>query len=138
MGTENILFRPKLVLTSHKNGIGQIVAWCFRRVTILICIVGALIILHLIQQIGTHRFSAEQITLSAWKKDEIIGESLPSLPYVSWKANKDQRCNLKCGQYPNIYEVSFFNTYWQTLKLQNYTLQIFGKDYNPSAVGPLI
>jgi hypothetical protein len=140
MGAKSLLARLKLVLTSYQNDVAQIGAWCIRRVKFLFCVVAALIILHLIQQIfltaGANRFSAAQTTLPAWKKDEIIGESLPSLPYVTWKANKNNRRNLKCGQYPNIYDLSFFNTYWQTSKLQNYTVRIFGKKINQiSAVG---
>jgi hypothetical protein len=61
------------------------------------------------------------------KQDEILDANLPSLPYVAWKANKEHRWNLKCGQYPYIFDVPFYNTYWQTAKLRNYTLQIYGK-----------
>jgi hypothetical protein len=60
------------------------------------------------------------------KQDEILGANLPSLPYEAWKVNKDGRWNLKCGQYPYIFDVSFYNTYWQSAKLKNYTLQIYG------------
>jgi hypothetical protein len=137
MVTESLLAQPKLVLTSCKNCSRQFGAWCIRRAKLLVCIVGALVILHLIHQMNlttdqwrtveTDGFLAEPTTLAAWQKDEIIAESLPSLPYVAWKANKDQKWNLKCGKYPSIYDVSFFNTYWQTFKLQNYTIQIFGK-----------
>jgi hypothetical protein len=139
MGTESLLAFPKPVLASYKNGIGQIVAWCIKRSKYLFFAIGVLVVLHFIQQmdwtlgewkkVGTQRSFEEKTTLlPVWKKDEIIAENLPSLPYVSWKANKDKRWNLKCGQYPYIYDVSFFNTYWQTFKLQNYTVQIFGKD----------
>jgi hypothetical protein len=141
MVTESVPDRPKSVMTSYQNGAGQLVAWCIRRATLVFCAVGVLVIVHLIQQMELttgqskifrmHRFLAEKSPLPARKKDEIIAESLPSLPYVAWKAYKDKRWNLKCGQYPYIYDVSFFNTYWQTFKLQNYTVQIFGKDKNP-------
>jgi hypothetical protein len=60
------------------------------------------------------------------KQDAILGANLPSLPYEAWKANKDGRWILKCGQYPYIFDVPFYNTYWQTAKLRNYTLQIYG------------
>jgi hypothetical protein len=61
------------------------------------------------------------------EQDEILGANLPSLPYVAWKANKEGRWQLKCGQYPYIFDVSFYNTYWQTAKLGNFTVQIYGE-----------
>jgi hypothetical protein len=137
MEAESLLGHPKPLEASFKNDIGQIVTWISKRMKFLFFAVGALAVVYLIRQLKLtagqsksfqiQRFLAEKTTLPAWKRDEIIAESLPSLPYVAWKANKDKRWVLKCGQYPYIYDVSFFNTYWQTFKLQNYTVQIFGE-----------
>jgi hypothetical protein len=138
MEIKSSLDRSKTVLASYKNGVGQIVAWCNKRAKLIFGVVSVLAVLYLIQHIeltgGRSKNFGRQIllmgktTLSVWQKDEIIAENLPSLPYVTWKANKNRRWNLQCGQYPYIFDVTFFNTYWQTFKLQNYTVQTFGKD----------
>ncbi|XP_014227498.1 uncharacterized protein LOC106652859 [Trichogramma pretiosum] len=80
-----------------------------------------------------------------------IEERLPSLPLSYWnlyrvkqqtKPNRNETNQGGClPRYPSIFELEFNNAYWQTLRTNNGTFQLFGAFYDVrglSRIGPAI
>ncbi|XP_037931752.1 uncharacterized protein LOC119666542 [Teleopsis dalmanni] len=75
---------------------------------------------------------------------ESAGEELPTVPFSFWYQNSVTLMkpdNSTCAKYATPFEITYYNTYWQTYKTANLTFQIFGAYYDirPELVnGPVV
>lgn len=62
----------------------------------------------------------------------ILQNKVPSLPIKYWQTlnNKFPSKNKTCAKFPTLWDISFNNVYWQTLKTTNGTFHLYGAYYD--------
>lgn len=70
---------------------------------------------------------------------------LASLPLAYWQRHRNDKNKFykkkDCAPFPNIYDLEFHNTYWQTLRASNGTFHLYGAyldKRNTSRIGPAV
>lgn len=71
-------------------------------------------------------------SLSEQDMAEQIQAKIPNLPISYWQKYKGKAMskNKTCAKFPSLYELSFNNMYWQTLKTSNGTFYLYGAYYD--------
>lgn len=61
-----------------------------------------------------------------------IQQKIPNLPIRYWQKYKGKVMakNKTCAKFPSLYDISFNNMYWQTLKTSNGTFHLYGAYYD--------
>lgn len=70
--------------------------------------------------------------LSESELAQLLQAKVPSLPIHYWQTlnNKFPSKNKTCAKFPSLWEISFNNIYWQTLKTSNGTFHLYGAYYD--------
>lgn len=83
--------------------------------------------------------------LSEIEQVEDAERRLPSLPLAYWQRHRNDKNKYykkkDCAPFPNIYDLEFHNTYWQTLRASNGTFHLYGAyldKRNTSRIGPAV
>ncbi|XP_076033541.1 uncharacterized protein LOC143020728 [Oratosquilla oratoria] len=71
-------------------------------------------------------------TLSDQEIAKQLQQKIPNLPIQYWHKYKGKVLskNSTCAKFPSIYDLSFNNIYWQTLKTSNGTFHLYGAYYD--------
>ena len=70
--------------------------------------------------------------LSESELTKLFQNKVPTLPIAYWQKlnNKFPAKNKTCAKFPTLWDISFNNVYWQTLKTSNGTFHLYGAYYD--------
>lgn len=70
--------------------------------------------------------------LSDQELAQLLQNKVPNLPIRYWQKlhNITPQKNKTCAKFPNLWDISFNNIYWQTLKTSNGTFHLYGAYYD--------